>query len=98
MASNSAVSLISATLSTTTVDTATLTGSVQAVRVWNLTGTAALYVTIGSTAAQAATPTSGGDGTMVVPAGIWRAIPIPGPGGAVVKVIGNGNAYVVEAA
>jgi len=99
MASNSAVSLISATLSTTTVDTCTLTGSVQAVRVWNLTGTAALYVTLAPGSGGTPTaPTAGGDGCLVIPAGLWRVIPVVSPTGAVVKLIGNGNAYVVEAA
>jgi len=96
MASNSAVSSISATLSTTTVDTCTLTGDCDAgVRVWNLTGTTSLYVTIGGTAPAA--PTAGGDNCFVVPAGIWRVLPGNYHGGCVVKVIGNANAYVVEA-
>ena len=98
MATNTAESSITATLSTTTVDTCTLSGSLRGIRVWNLTGSTSLYVTVGTTAAQAATPSAGGDGTMIVPAGIWRVIPGDWPSGATVKIIGSGNAYVVEAA
>jgi hypothetical protein len=87
-----------ATLTTTTVDTVELTsGFQQGARVWNLSGAAQLWVTYGASATATATPTVGGDGCLIVPAGLWRLANLGSIGSNVfVKILGNGNEYVVE--
>lgn len=111
MAQYDVVAAKHATLTATTVDIVTLSTFGQNVEVLNKTGAADLNVLIGvGTTAQAATsspvaaPTANGDNTLVIPAGGSLLVPLSYGsaagfgGGAIVKIIGNGNAYSVCAA
>lgn len=93
MASYSAARAVHKTLTGTTVDTVTLASSADSVEVINRSGTDPLYVTVNGDV-----PTAAGDNTHIVLAGGFKEIPVPPTGSSiVVKVIGNGNAYTVEA-
>lgn len=88
------------TLSGTTVATVQLdNASEREVLVMNRSGSADLWVTYGFPLPDA--PTSSGNNTVVVPAGLSRTLPALEPrraGGTVfVRILGNGNAYTVEA-
>lgn len=95
-----------ATLTTTTVDTVTLAGTPK-VRVLNASGTADLWVTAlrnsGTGASAPADPVANAADTVRIPASQWAAFTVDGGTNAnpawptVVKVLGNGNAYSVEA-
>lgn len=81
------------TLTSTTVDTVTLASRADSVEVINRTGTEPLYVTV-----DGSTPTAAGDDTHIVMPGGFKEIPVPAAGSSiVVKIIGSGNAYSVEA-
>jgi hypothetical protein len=101
MASHSAVfSIGPKTLSTTTVDTCTLTGSdFDLIDVTNVTGSANLTVTVKDGSAPD-DPVAGANDNYVVPTGRTRRIKPTGFSGSsssvVVKVLGNGNVYLVE--
>lgn len=88
------------TLTSTTVDTITLSQATPYVDVHNLSGTADLIVTI----ARGATPTTPVAATAdmyVIPQSKSRTIPVPsGTTSSTdvrVSVLGNGNDYLVEA-
>lgn len=87
-----------ATLTTTTVDTVTLTDDrLQMVNVYNRSGSADLTVTVGASGA-AATPVALADDTFLIPAGMALTIATGGHNDATeVKVLGNGNGYSVQA-
>lgn len=104
MASYTVVRGAHKTLSSTTVDTVTLTvggrlGNEVALMVANDDTTNKLYFTY-EVNGTAATPTAGGDDTYYVPVSSQRFVKISGgiPGSAVVqvKVIGSGGMYHVE--
>jgi hypothetical protein len=102
MASHSAVfSVGPKTLSSTTIDTVTLSGDFQYVDVHNVTGSANLSVTVKDGSAPD-DPVAGANDTWVVPEGRSRRIKPTGFSGSsssvVVKVLGNGNVYIVEGA
>lgn len=93
MASYSVARSKHATLSTTVVDTVTLSDFGQLVEVVNDDGTNALWVTVDGT-----TPVASADNTHRVPANGRKLIDVGAPGrtGVAVKVLGNGGAYHVE--
>lgn len=95
MAAVAGVQAASATLTTTTVDTITLSGSGSLVTVINrepTTGTA-FWVTVGPSAI---TPTAAGaECYPVFPTSSTSFRIAKGTGGAVVKILGNGHAYTV---
>lgn len=97
MASISGTLCEHATLTTTTVDTVTLTAPMTRVTVINraAAGAADLWVTISTTTTAPSDPTSAGDNTYWVPAGGFKTFHAGG-NGCIVKVLGNGNAYSVE--
>jgi hypothetical protein len=101
MASHTAVfSIGPKTLSTTTVDTCTLTGSdFDQVDVTNITGSANLTVTAKDGSAPD-DPVAGANDNYCIPTGRTRRIRPTGFSGAssaaVIKVLGNGNVYLVE--
>ena len=95
MAAVSAIQIANPTLSTTTVDTVTLSGRAETgVRIGNRSGTAYLFVTVGTTTP--ADPVAGAAENFCIPAGLWRDIPFGPITGMIVKVLGNGNDYTVE--
>lgn len=93
------------TLTGTTVDTVTFNGAIDAVEVLNYSGATDIYFTVGASiggTAVVATPTAAGDDCYRVPAGQAFVVPmnVNQEGQqqiAVVKLIGNGNAYSVTA-
>lgn len=104
MASYTAVRGKHATLSSTTVDTVTLTqggvtGREIVLMVANDDTTNKLYFTYALNGTPA-TPTAGGDDTYYVPVSSQRFVTIyggnPGTTTVIVKVIGNGGMYHVE--
>lgn len=102
MASHSVTTVKSATLSTTTVDTITITQTnLRYVEVLNR-GTGAISFTYGhtATAGDVATPTALGDNCVVVPAGTAVMVSPVWPGttttSVIVKIIGSGDAYTVS--
>lgn len=96
MAAVAGVRTAHATLSGTTVDTVTLTGAVRRVTVINraAAGSADLWVTISNTATAPSDPVSAADETYWIPPQGFKTF--AASGGAIVKVLGNGNAYSVE--
>ncbi len=95
MADYSASRAVNKTLTATTVDAVTITGSAPLVCVHNR-GTNTLWVRSGAPGTTVADPTSAGDNCIPVPAG--TIVPVrDGGGGALVKVLGNGDAYSVFA-
>lgn len=92
MAALSAKRSKSATLSTTTVDTVTLTVPCQFIEVTNRSGSATIWFTVDGTV-----PTAAGDDVEFVLPGQSLPVPVIGAAdsGAVVKVLGNGNDYTV---
>lgn len=92
MANLTAASAKHATLTSTTVDTVTLTGSFQSFEVVNRHATEVLWVTYGEAAP--ADPTAGGDDCIFVPAA--GVVTLDADGKVVVKILGNGNAYSVQ--
>ncbi len=88
-----------ATLSTTVVDTVTVTNGVGgAVTINNLTGATTLFVAADTVTP--ADPTASGDGTYAVPTGKSLVLgpfsrQAPGVNDVIVKVVGNANAYGV---
>lgn len=99
MATPSGVSAVYATLSTTTVDTVTLTGGFVYVEILNISGSTPLYYTVAAGADVPATPTAAGADTFIVPAGTSDTVSIAAMtvlrNGCTVKIIGNGNSYGV---
>jgi len=100
MADQTAVNAKHATLTGAAVDKITLTGRPAKVDVLNrgAAGSADLYVTVGNGTSEPADPTAAGDNTEIVAPGGFVTLDVPTsvPGSsAVVKVIGNGNAYSV---
>lgn len=93
---------INATLTTTTVDTCTISQDWNVVEVSNRTGAADVWFTIGTSDNVPATPTVEGLGCEVVPAGSYatsKAEPLPGTSrvnNVIVKILGNGNMYSVR--
>lgn len=88
------------TLTSTTIDTVTLTGSdFDQIDVTNLTGSENLTVTAKDGSAPA-DPVAGANDNYVVPQGRTRRIRPTGFSGSsssvVVKVLGDGNVYLVE--
>lgn len=83
------------TLSTTTVDTVTMSGGVHQWLVGNRTGTADLWVTYTLDGSTPTTPTVEGDNCYVVPPGMFKVFYSP-RGGIKLKVLGNANKYSVE--
>jgi hypothetical protein len=100
VAAYSAVSVKSATLSTTVVDTVTLTGGCTVVEVMCRHATQAISFTVGQSGG-AATPTALGDNCYVVLAGQRREVAVPGSragsSDVEVKIIGSGDPYTVTA-
>lgn len=96
MAAYTAVSAKHATLTTTTVDTVTLTGPGRALQVRNRHATENLTIAFGTTAPS--DPTALGDDLRFVAPGEWRTFTVTqyANTGLVVKLIGNGNGYSVE--
>ncbi len=99
MASYSAVRSVHKTLTGTTVDTITLTGTIKKVAVLNraAAGAADLSITHGEAGTTPAAPTAlVDDSEFVAPGGFVELNPLLSPGDSVVvKIIGNGNAYSV---
>lgn len=92
-----------ATLSSTTVDTVTLTGGAPVVEVYNADASNPIYFCIGDSTGGSnltATPTAAGDDTYKVPPATARQVLAPPAAGAngdvSVKLIGNGNIYSVH--
>lgn len=84
---------IHATLTTTTADDVTI-GRCAFVRVANYSSTDALTVTLN----RDATPTAGVIGSFKIGPGDLREFPVPlSRASHVVRVVGNGNTYSVEA-
>lgn len=93
MAEYSAARAVSKTLSTTVVDTVTLTAPAGKVQVLNRgTGTNTIWVTLGKTAP--ADPTVAGDNVIPVRAGEYVTI-AKGVPSLVVKILGSGDPYSV---
>lgn len=99
MASYSVARSKTALLSTTTVDIVTLTGPVLAVWVRNADATNDVYVNVAGPGVTPADPGSGVDGAILVPKGTSRFVHrwASPQAGTVVKVVGNGGNYTVEA-
>jgi hypothetical protein len=80
------------TLVANTVDTVTLTGTGNVLRLFTTAGTSHAYVTVASTGLTPATPTVGGDNTYATVHGNPGYIDIPwNGGGAVVSIISTGT-------
>jgi hypothetical protein len=92
MATYSASQSKYATLVANTVDTITLTGTGNILRLITTAGTAHAYFTVGSVESQPAAPTVGGDNTYATVHGNPGYIDIPwNGGGVVVKIISSGT-------
>lgn len=107
MAAVSGTNAAHATLSTTTVDTVTITTTAGALVIMNKSGAADMYVSIdpANPTATPVDPTAAGAGFYCVPQIGNRSIVIGLGGGmsstaraVVLKVIGNANAYSVQVA
>lgn len=94
MASITAKKSAHATLTTTTVDTVTLTGKWADVVVTNNDTTNRLWVTAGGEQATVADPVALAEEITVVEPGEAKALGIVAP--CVVKVLGSGGSYAVE--
>lgn len=104
MASYSVTRAKHATLSSTTVDTVTISGTYTHVEIVNTSGSTTIYATVGVGGSTPSDPTAAGDNTFTVPAGTVRTVPLGGTASPTllenlapikVKVIGNGNGYSV---
>jgi hypothetical protein len=92
MATYSASQSKYATLVANTVDTITLTGTGNILRLLTTAGTSHAYFTVASTGLTPATPTVGGDNTYATVHGNPGYIDIPwNGGGVVVKIISSGT-------
>lgn len=105
MASVSGNYAVHASLSTTTVDTITITTDAGYLDIYNRTGTADMFVSVDPSdpTATPTNPTAAGAGFYAVSQNGDRRTRIPLAGGGrsstravVVKIIGNGNAYSVQ--
>lgn len=95
MANLTAVAAKSASLSTTTADTITFSGTGDKIQVLNRDATTALTFTINSSGA----PTTLMDEGFVVAQGIGQSLTVEARGrfvAPVVKIVGSGNAYTVQ--
>lgn len=93
MAAYTAARAVNKTLSTTVVDTVTLTAPAGRVQVLNRgTGTATIWVTTGRAPAD---PTVAGDDVIPVRAGEYVTVGAGVGGPFVVKVLGSGDPYSV---
>jgi hypothetical protein len=102
MAAVAGVQAASATLSTTTVDTVTLTGKGNLLTVVNRAASdgTTFWITYNATAGTAATPTAAGDECYPVPPGngaiSFRIRSVAAvANGLTVKILGDGHAYTV---
>lgn len=96
MTAHTAITAQHGTLSGTTADSVVLSGSAQRVEIVNLDATVPIYVTHGPSLADVPVPTSAADDTFVVPPG--QVLSVDGDrNGYVVRLVGNGNVYSVQA-
>lgn len=93
MAAYSVATAKHATLSTTTVDTVTITAGASQVEVINRDTADYLYITYG---VDPTDPTAAGDDTIVVPPGNAVTIDANGRTNFKVKIIGDGGGYSVQ--
>jgi hypothetical protein len=92
------------TLTGTTVDTITFSRSHQYIQITNVSGAVVLIVNGGSVASPPADPTGLDTDVAVVPVGGSNVIDLSDEGPwatgnslAVLKIVGNGNEYIVQA-
>lgn len=101
MAAYTGITAKTQTLTISTVDSVTLTGTGGTIRIENQSATNPIYVTLGATPVASVTdPTAAGDNCYVVPPSSSRDFPRPqaaGTAGTVVKLISAGaQVYTVE--
>lgn len=95
MAAQTAIKTQHATLSTTVVDSVTLSGAVRQIAVTNRDGSNVAWVTVGSAPAD---PVASADETFVIPVSSRKVVWVSSRARSnmVVKILGNGGAYSVE--
>lgn len=97
MAAEAGIFTAHATLTTTTVDTVTLSGALTRATVINraAVGGADMWVTISTTSTAPSDPVAAADNTYWIPPQGFKTFRAGG-NGIIVKILGNGNAYSVE--